>query len=285
MILLGKNSVVAVFLLAGLTMLAALPAAAADLSGYRAPVEEEELVELKPIASGWYLRADLGISYAPAPSMTTDSGNRNADPSSLHTKLSGVRSDQSFNASLGFGYNFGGGFRADVTLDYTPSIRHAGWKDETSRFVIPGWPEFVNVRRVFADTTRDAGAFLLNGYYDFNTQGKYRPYVGAGLGLGWIYLKNTNLDTSYWLGIPQPNDNWTFTWALMAGVAASISENLDVDIGYRYINFGDAHSGYIPVDADYEDESPTRTYTNLFVRAGNMDEHQIRIGLRYRFDE
>lgn len=62
----------------------------------------------------------------------------------------------------------------------------------------------------------DIDSVLGNVYLDFPWGGSLTPYIGAGAGWGWA------------------NHDDGFTFALMAGLAFDLSDNLKVDIGYRF---------------------------------------------------
>lgn len=59
-------------------------------------------------------------------------------------------------------------------------------------------------------------------------------------------------------------------WALMAGVAVDVGSSFALDLGYRYLNIGDASS--IP---DVLGNS---------VRFKDLNLHEFRVGLRYMID-
>jgi opacity protein-like surface antigen len=56
----------------------------------------------------------------------------------------------------------------------------------------------------------------------------------------------------------------------MAGVGYAVTPNIVADIGYRYLNLGDAKSA--------ADASGFMTFRNIA-------SHQVRVGLRWSFDE
>ncbi|MGH8553567.1 MAG: outer membrane protein [Methylococcales bacterium] len=62
----------------------------------------------------------------------------------------------------------------------------------------------------------DIDSVLANAYLDFDLGSVFTPYIGAGAGWGWA------------------NSDDGFTVALMAGVGFDLSDNLALDIGYRF---------------------------------------------------
>ena len=57
----------------------------------------------------------------------------------------------------------------------------------------------------------------------------------------------------------------------MAGVEYPINENLSLDLGYRYLNLGDAQTGYV---TDARGVSTRMDYKDITA-------HEVRVGLRY----
>ncbi len=70
------------------------------------------------------------------------------------------------------------------------------------------------------DSNHDFGSVLGNFYFDIPTQSIITPYVGAGIGYGW-----SDHDGDKESGV---------TYALMAGVEVSLTDNLSADVGYRF---------------------------------------------------
>jgi opacity protein-like surface antigen len=56
----------------------------------------------------------------------------------------------------------------------------------------------------------------------------------------------------------------------MAGVGFTVSSNLVADLGYRYLNLGDTKSA--------TDASGAMTFKNIAA-------HEVRVGLRWSFDD
>lgn len=106
------------------------------------------------------------------------------------------------------------------------------------------------------------GASLLtvmaNGYYDFNTEGKIKPYVTAGLGIAHIKADDDP-------GFPDPwLDKTYFAWQVGAGVGYEVSTNTTVDVGYRYLK-------------------PEGIECSFHVTDVSWESHNILVGIRYKF--
>ena len=70
------------------------------------------------------------------------------------------------------------------------------------------------------NSNHDFGSVLGNVYFDIPTSTVFTPYVGAGLGYGWSDDHGDNES-----GV---------TYALMAGMEVTLTDNISADIGYRF---------------------------------------------------
>ena len=75
------------------------------------------------------------------------------------------------------------------------------------------------------------------------------------------------------LGTAGNGDKSGMAWALMAGVGYEVNKNLTLEVGYRYLNLGDAHSGRI------RNAFLNESYAPLKVK--DIDSHDFRIGMRW----
>lgn len=109
---------------------------------------------------------------------------------------------------------------------------------------------------------------MLNTYWDINTNTKITPYVGAGIGYANIreeaYVSN-QYDTQT---AKDHEDN--LAWQVSAGISYEITADLDMDLGWRYTDYGDIKNN--ASQAGYQSVS-NRDY----------DSHEILLGMRYTF--
>jgi opacity protein-like surface antigen len=247
------------------------PVLAADFDApvvYDPPVVVQELEEYVPVevGSGWYLRGDIGYSFA-----TTPKG-----AFTYRTFAAGTYTDNTYNTGslaneisfgVGFGYRFNDLIRADVTAENF-NVRFNGTRDTC-----------VVVGVDCTDTGEmNAWSVMLNGYVDLGTFAKFTPYVGAGAGMtyaNWGTVTTTSPSfapvTFTHAGIP----NWRFTYAAMAGVAYDVNKNLKIDLGYKYRNVaGGDMFGFDTVNT-------TAGATGAEGRDPGFHQHEVRLGLRY----
>jgi len=136
--------------------------------------------------------------------------------------------DNGFIADVGGGYSWDSGFRVEAELSYR--INQWDVANQASGDVI-------------------AWGLLANVFYDFNRQGRFRPYLGAGVGEGQVRF---SID-----GGGHRVDNG-LAYQGMAGIGIALNDQATLDIGYRYFRVNDV------IDRDYTNQGVT-------------------IGLRYQF--
>lgn len=135
------------------------------------------------------------------------------------------------------------------------------------------------------DAEYSATSFIVSGYYDLPTLGKFTPYVGAGVGLGRINYNETReftcvADASETCRFPagtqgetttqtltRNEEFWALAYQLSAGAAYRVTDKLSVDVGYSYTDFegGD--------DLSYDDGTA--------IDDDGFAIHQVRAGVRY----
>ncbi len=83
------------------------------------------------------------------------------------------------------------------------------------------------------DTNVDVSAwsFMANGYYDFTVNNSgVSPYLTAGLGFASVNGSENSVDIF---------DDTVFAWQAGAGLGIKVSENVIVDLSYRYFKTAD----------------------------------------------
>lgn len=132
----------------------------------------------------------------------------------------GGKDDSAFVGGGGVGYRINENLRTDARLEWSGDYA-VGYGADMS-------------------TTTALG----NLYFDIPTSTILTPYVGAGAGWGWASVEDG------------PDDNG-FTYSLMAGASINLSESVDLDLGYRFMD--------ITVDGP------------------NIQDHQILTGVKFKF--
>ncbi len=134
----------------------------------------------------------------------------------------GPSDDGALTAGGGIGYRFNDFLRADIRYTYAGRFQASPWHKLETHSV------------------------LGNVYFDLPVDDwPFRPYVGAGLGWGKGICCNG------------ADDEDGLAAAFMAGVTFALTDNLDLDIGYKF--------------------------QDIFISGPNITEHQITAGFRYNF--
>jgi len=231
------------------------------VSAFAADMVEPPIVEAPPYQEpapdfgGWYIRGDLDYHWANLRgSEYITYGGCCVDPGS--NSLDGDL-DGAFSLGGGIGYQITNYLRTDVTADY--------WFD--SDFT----GSTIGTNGVSGDASSFSSWLLLaNAYADLGTYYGFTPYVGAGIGgarIKWDDLHNTIGPVTT---VHEGAENWRFAWALMAGTAYCLTDNLKLDVGYR---FSHINGGRMFELADVTGPG----FDNGF------NVHEARAGLRYQF--
>ena len=180
--------------------------------------------------------------------------------------LGGVEGDANVAGSLGFGYDVGNNWR--VELDGVQLWNDLGAIGDTPN--------------TGADIRITAG--MMNVLYDFNDFNDFKPYIGAGVGIGIGDLSaQANTRNPVCANTDQcvfDSDASSLAWQLIAGVGYNITESLTWDTHYRYLNLGDldlAGVGYNVSSAGLGPENMLST------TAEGVGAHMILTGLRYKW--
>jgi opacity protein-like surface antigen len=134
---------------------------------------------------------------------------------------SGGADDKAYVAGGGIGYQYNEMFRTDITADFSGNYQIAPGADISTTTV------------------------LGNAYLDWSNDSMLTPYVGVGVGYGWVNGK----------GLAADKDGLAL--GLSTGVAVDLTNNLAVDVGYRF--------------------------RDIAVSGPDTMEHQATVGLRFKF--
>ena len=107
----------------------------------------------------------------------------------------------------------------------------------------------------------DVLSFMANGYYDLDLNGPLKPYVGVGVGFGFIRAESTNF-----LGFTDEDTDVGLAYQLMTGVAFDVSPRAALTLGYRYFGTTDPDVSVGGVKFQTEFKS-----------------HEFLVGVRFRF--
>jgi opacity protein-like surface antigen len=202
------------------------------------------------------------------------------DLSGAITPFGSLSIDNTWGVGGGVGTYFGRGFRADVTYE---------WRGKTD---VRG-NGACGVDTISTDFDLKSSLLLANVYYDFRAHERLTPYVGVGVGAAHhrasagSYVRTGACAPA--LTTFDGDSNWSAAGAVMAGLSFRIDRGghtpvsikdgpaysepgrLHIDLGYRFLYLGDAHTGNL---AGVAPPTPGP-------RLDDLTAHEIRVGLRW----
>jgi len=256
------------FAVAGLTALLSGAAGAAD---YSRPYEP--MVELPPIedvASGWYLRGDIGMTNQRLGKLN----HENFAIAPAHQVV-----DKNFESGMlfgvGVGYQWNNWLRTDITGEY---------RGETGFHGLDTWYDTFNGIARFNNYTakKSEWLFLANIYADLGTWQGITPFIGAGIGMSRNTIhsfRDTGIDPwlSPTLAYANADSKWNFAWALHAGVAYQLAPNVSLEFAYRYVNLGKGLTGNIVGYDGAQTIGP--------MHFDDITSHDLKLGVRWLFND
>jgi opacity protein-like surface antigen len=154
----------------------------------------------------WYLKPSIG--YTTLGSSNFDSTGFPADDGTGRGEF-----DSGYMAGIAFGYRYGNGWTTEVAWEFRNNdVDQVSFSDGS----------------VFTDGDYASNTIYLNGYYTFNREADWRPYVGAGIG----YLQEIDID------INAPGANTSFSGD--GEVALQAMAGVEFDLGERWRLQGEA---------------------------------------------
>lgn len=287
----------ALFLVGGAVVAMTSLAQAADLPP---PPLEPAPMMAPPDFSGWYLRGDVGFGV--------QTGNINpvinpnpliGAPANAFNSFYNPSVSMAGEFGAGVGYQINNWLRFDVTGEY-----HGGSHFQALEQVgIPpaaGYAQgYQNANFYRGDMSSIVGLF--NGYIDIGTWYGVTPFVGAGVGVsqnrmsgltdnGFTYtpsvFTNGGAPTGGYFG---NGTKTSFAWALMTGLDFNVTDNLKLELGYRYLNLGKFTSGssncFNGTGAGGGFSLANCGGSGNYLSTGNLSSQDFRIGLRWTFAE
>lgn len=264
---------VKVVTIAATAMVVTTAAMAADLPPImpmqvRAPVVTEDF-------GGWYLRGDVGVGSQRFREFNHHQTNEAfVWPASWRIDQKDIK-DTAF-VGFGVGYQFNNFFRGDLTGEYRTSSKGKA---------IGSYTEFCPSGRCFDvyDFDHQASVFLANIYADLGTWWCLTPFIGAGVGtarhqISAIHDVGFISDGTTGFGFATADKTtWTLAWAVHAGLAYSVSNNLKLEVGYRFLSMGTPETGIVNCNsAGCAGNGPKAFYS-----LSDFQSHDLKIGMRW----
>jgi opacity protein-like surface antigen len=227
---------------------------------YAPPIEEY-------VASGWYLRGDIGMSNQQVKSIDNALYSTAASVSTVQKDF-----DSAPFFGLGVGYQVNQWFRADLTGEYRGKANFHGL-DIVQTSTGPLTDEYRG--------SKSEWLVLANIYADLGTWYSFTPFIGAGIGASYNTISNfldvctTCANGSVATGATA--SKWNFAWALHAGVSYKVNSQLSIEFAYRYVDLGNAMSGdLITFDGTNNINNP--------MEFKHITSHDLKLGVRWMLD-
>ena len=176
-------------------------------------------------------------------------------PENVKTNISSL----DYSVDLKTGYLLGGAIGMNITemIRGEVELSHSSWKADS--FVRTGGK---------SDSGSVAGSInstyvLANVWVDINNDTAFTPYAGGGAGVGWA---DGNAKFS---GGGYGNGEAGFAFQLGVGLKYDLTENIGLDLGYRYKSI---------LGVDFQDLGSTNVY-----KSGDVSSHDVQLGLTYSF--
>lgn len=253
--------------IAGIAVVMSTAANAADMPQLMPP---PPMPYYEEFAGGWYLRGDIGMTNQQVGSL-----DNVLFPGTPDLVIRDKNFESGMLAGLGFGYQFNNWFRADVTGEY---------RGETGFHGLDTWFDTWNGVARFNNYTakKSEWLFLGNIYADLGTWNSFTPFIGLGIGGARVTIhsfRDQGIDSfgSPTLGYADAASKWNFAWAIHAGLAYKVTNNVTIEFAYRYVNLGDGQSGDIVTYDGLNSVNNPMLFKDI-------TSHDFKLGVRWLLD-
>jgi opacity protein-like surface antigen len=222
---------------------------------------------------GWYLRGDIGFSNQKVNHLDTPGYH---DPGITVPPTIGLGFDTAGTFGLGAGYRFNNWFRADITGEYRSKVHFSG-------------TDFANIAGIGPISDAYSGGYsswvgMINAYADLGTWWCVTPFVGVGIGGAYNMVSGLS-DAGVISAVPGPGpgtpayyqangaNKFDLAWALHAGLAYKVNNNLTIELAYRYLDLGSAVTG--------GGSTFDGTVSNRPFQFNNLTSQDLKFGVRW----
>jgi opacity protein-like surface antigen len=183
-------------------------------------------------------------------------------------ELSGAQCS-SFGGGLAVGYDFKPNHKVPVRVEVEYAMRsQSEEKYSDSTYFGP------DLLEVSGALNFSAQSIFLNIFYDFDTGTNFTPYIGGGLGFAIIDAEGELKISANELAIHDESASSSatnFAFNIAGGCGYEVNDNITLDLGYRYTDFGDAETGDVG-------------FAPLVIKGkADLAAHEVLFGFRYTF--
>ena len=261
------------FILAGAVAVVSTAACAADMALPPPPIQYQPVpMVLEAPLGGWYLRGDVGVGVQTFSSFQHSQTNSAfVWPPSWNVVQQDIQDTSIFG--LGVGYEFNNWLRFDITGEYRTK---AGFRATGS------YTDFCGTGGICFDVNTgnfSAAVFMANAYVDLGTWWCITPFIGAGIGGAYDMISGVQdngiiAGGSTGFGFGPNASNLNLAWNIQAGLTYNVSNNLKIDLSWRYLNMGSPETGVVLCQN-------TASCPGAFYTLRDMTSQDFRIGLRW----
>jgi opacity protein-like surface antigen len=135
-----------------------------------------------------------------------------------------IEFDTGFTTSAYGGYEFGNGLRLEGELTYKQADMHI------DKLMLGG---------IISNIDSDVSIFgtMANVFFDFKNSSPVTPYIGGGIGFASVYVGQGRLTNG--VSIWEEDYDRVFAYQVGAGVGYNVTNNVTLDLGYRYFDTSD----------------------------------------------
>lgn len=173
---------------------------------------------------------------------------------------------------VGLGYVATPNLRLETSIAYRP------------RFSFEGTANFLQtdvLQSVSADLQSASGTVA--AYLDLTAYGPFRVFAGTGAGLHYVDISEFHMTFPRTQTIVPDGRRVDFTVMLAAGVAASISGRITLDLAWRYVNWGIVETGRATGRVIWKDGSREPLELDLAETWAMLRGQGFRVSMRYGF--
>ena len=186
------------------------------------------------------------------------------------------------------------GFEAGAGLFATPFLRIETSVLYHPSFTFDGRANFLeSTRRQDVEADLSTLSAMASAYLDLPALGlpapevpllgRLSPFVGAGLGVSRIRIDETRMDFPRTTTIVPGGSRTNHAWMLTAGVAASVWNNVILDVSWRYMDFGRAGTDRGAGRVVWRDGSREPIPLDLGETRADLTSHGLWVSVRYPF--
>jgi outer membrane protein OmpA-like peptidoglycan-associated protein len=230
------------------------------------------------VVNGWYGALDLGYHMPEG----IEASSESTAPAYYWT----FDSEDDWTGFARLGYRVNPNWRVELEGGYRPgeleSVRGRS-TDAVTGLCAPGV-----IRTTAAPTCQspsgeiEAWTLMANVLFDLlPAESRFRPFIGAGIGVNRLKIEAIGQVSNVPSGLGPAIQNVVIddedvnvAWQGIAGLAYSVTEQLAVDLTYRYLSGSE-------VDFDATGSAATGVQPGSFT--GRYDDQSVTVGLRYSF--